>query len=43
MVKIKQMQYLSYNANKLLQQSLDLKPMADSNGTANNIIESHFN
>ena len=38
MVKIKQMQYLSYNANKWLQQSLDLKY-----GAANNIIESHFN
>ena len=38
------MQYLSYiNANKWLQQSLDLKSMVDSNGAANNIIESHFN
>jgi hypothetical protein len=43
MVKIKQMQYLSYNANKWLQQSLNLKAMVDSNGAANNIIESHFN
>jgi hypothetical protein len=43
MVKIKQMQYLFYNANKWLQQSLDLKAMVDSNGAANNIIESHFN
>jgi hypothetical protein len=34
MVKIKQMQYLSYNANKWLQQSLDLKAMVDSNGAA---------
>jgi hypothetical protein len=47
MVKIKQMQYLSYNANKW-PQSLDLKAMVGSNGdppngAANNIIESHFN
>jgi hypothetical protein len=41
MVKIKQMQYLSYNANKWLQ-SLDLKAaLVGSNGSANNIIESH--
>jgi hypothetical protein len=43
LVKIKQMQYLCYNANKWLQQSLDLKAMVDSNGAANTIIESHFN
>jgi hypothetical protein len=42
MVKIKQMQYLSYNTNKWLQ-SLDLKAMVGSNGAANNIIGSHFN
>jgi hypothetical protein len=42
MVKIKQMQYLSYNTNKWLQ-LLDLKAMVGSNGVANNIIESHFN
>jgi hypothetical protein len=38
MVKIKQIQYISYNANKWLQ-SLDLKAMVGSNGAANNIIE----
>jgi hypothetical protein len=43
MVKIKQMQYLSYNVNKWLQQSLDLKAMVENNGAANNIIESRFN
>jgi hypothetical protein len=44
MVKIKQMQYLSCNVNKWLQQiqqSLDLKAMVENNGAANNIIESH--
>ena len=41
MVKIKQMQYLSYNASKWLQ-SLDLKAaLVGSNGSANNIIQSH--
>jgi hypothetical protein len=43
MVKIKQMQYLSYNANKWLQQSLNLKALVDRNGAANNIIETPFN
>ena len=38
MVKIKQIQYLSYNSNKWLQ-SFDLKGMVGSNGAANNIIE----
>jgi hypothetical protein len=42
MFKIKQMQYLSYNANKWLQ-SLNLKGLVGSNGAANNIIESQFN
>jgi hypothetical protein len=42
MFKIKQMQYLSYNAEKWLQ-SLDLKAMVGDNGAANNIIESRFN
>jgi hypothetical protein len=42
MVKIKQMQYLSYNANKWLQ-SLDIKAMVGSNGAVSNIIELHFN
>ena len=41
MVKIKQIQYLSYNANKWLQ-SLDLKGLVGSNGAVNNIIESHL-
>jgi hypothetical protein len=37
MVKIKQMQYLSYNVNKWLQQSLNLKAMVENNGAANNV------
>ena len=40
MVKIKQMQYLSYNVNKWLQQSLD---GWEQWSAANNIIESYFN
>jgi hypothetical protein len=42
MVQMKQMHYLSYNADKWLQ-SLDLKAMVGGNGAANNIIQSHFN
>jgi hypothetical protein len=45
MFKIKQMQYLSYNVNKWLEQSLNLKAMVENNGAANNVnkCETHFN
>ena len=36
------MQYLSYNANKWLQQSLDLKAMVGSIGAANALIDKGF-